>query len=98
MNRVIALAWAVEPLAFKSFLPAQSELAELDPPPELADALLSLPHADISRARASRLAAATPGRLSFTEIPPRPTGAETPTRSLTPDTSVAAPGRHESRR
>ena len=66
MNRVIALAWAVEPLALRSFLPPQSPLAADDPPPELPVVLLSLPQPDISRTVASRPTAATPDRLSFT--------------------------------
>jgi hypothetical protein len=63
MNRVIALAWAVEPLAFNDCLPPQSTLAE---PAYGGGGLLLLLHAETSRAAAASRLSAAPDRLSFT--------------------------------
>jgi hypothetical protein len=70
MNRVIALACAVDPLAFSDCLPpqltAEAELDPLDPldPDEVV--LLSLPQADSSKALAANKLSAAPDRLSVT--------------------------------
>jgi hypothetical protein len=69
-KRVIALAWAVDPLAFSDFFPPQltfAEGVEVDAPPPLA--FLSLPHADKISAPVVRMLSAAPNRSSFNLVP-----------------------------
>jgi hypothetical protein len=70
MNRVIAFACADDPLAFSASLPPQSPAAcEPDPPdPDPEEALLSLPHADNSKALAASRPNAAPDRFAFTKL------------------------------
>jgi hypothetical protein len=68
MNLTIALAWAVDPLAFSVFFPLHAplalvELLLLEPDDEL---LLSLPHADRSSTLTPSTLMAAADRLNFT--------------------------------
>ena len=69
-KRVIAFACAEEPLAFSASLPPHSLAGATSPavPPPLVgvEALLSLPHADNSKAPAASRLSAAPVRLGFT--------------------------------
>ena len=72
MNRVIALAWAVEPLALSVGFPPQLTFPaaapdELDPLGALA--FLSLPHPESIRAPIARTPSAALNRLSFKLVP-----------------------------
>ena len=70
IKRVIALAWAVEPLTLSVCLPPQATLEAVPLPDELgALAFLSLPHAESIIAPMTRTLSATPDRLSFNSIP-----------------------------
>src|SRR6516162_1905763 len=73
-KRVIAFAWAVEPLAFRVGLPPQITFAGDVPvvalPPVV---LLSPPHADNIAAPAARILSVAPNRLSLNQIPLRGT-------------------------
>src|SRR5882757_8520220 len=75
-KRVIALAWAVEPLAFRVCLPPQATFADgvtvVALPPV---ALLLLPHADNMTAPVAKKLTAMPNRLSFNSIPSSGTDA-----------------------
>jgi hypothetical protein len=77
MKRVIALAWAVDPLALSVFFPPQltfpddapdAPAAPVVPPPLLA-LLLSFPHPDNTSAAQARTLSAAPNRLSFNSLP-----------------------------
>jgi hypothetical protein len=62
-KRVIALAWAVDPLAFKVFFPPQLTCVAVVAPGPVA--LLSVPHPDKSSAPVVRTLSAGPNRLIF---------------------------------
>jgi hypothetical protein len=65
-KRVIAFAWAVEPLALRIGLPPQATFADGVPVVVLPPvAFLSLPHADNITAPVVRILNAAPNRLSF---------------------------------
>jgi hypothetical protein len=80
-KRVIALAWAVDPLAFSVFFPPQSTFpnnapaVELPPaalgklPPAVLLALFSLEHPDKSSAPVAKTLSAAPNRLGFNSVP-----------------------------
>jgi hypothetical protein len=70
-KRVIAFAWAVDPLALSVFFPPQLTLADdllVVPLPWLA-LLLSLPHADNIREQVASMLTAAPNRLNINWIP-----------------------------
>ena len=70
MKRVIAFAWAVEPLALRVGLPPQVTFAGDVPVVALPPvALFSPPHADNITAAVARILSAAPNRLSFNSIP-----------------------------
>jgi hypothetical protein len=68
-KRVIALAWAVEPLALSVCLPPQLTFAVALPDELGALVFLSLPHPESIIAPITRTPSAAPDRLSFNSIP-----------------------------
>jgi len=64
-NRVIALAWAVDPLALSVFFPPQLTFALAD----VLLAFLSLPHPDGTSALVTRTHSTALNRLSFNSVP-----------------------------
>jgi hypothetical protein len=71
MKRVIALAWAVDPLAFSVGFPPQFTVTENvlvagEFPPAV---FLSPPHPDKSKAPLAKTLSAAPNRLRFNSVP-----------------------------
>jgi hypothetical protein len=73
-KRVIALAWAVDPLAFSVFFPPQVTFPDDAPEVALApldplEVFFSLPHPDNTSAAPARTVSAAPNLLSFNSVP-----------------------------